>query len=84
MLFSSAGWAWRGGTILSAHRVIVVASNGVNTCKVEEGGKSIIDPHVWNSMQNGVIYVTNVTSALIKTDPEDTADIRKSDESYIQ
>jgi len=63
---------------------VVVASNGVNTRKMEEEGKTVTDPHAWNSMQNGVIYATNVMNALIKADPQDEAEIRKSGERYIQ
>lgn len=63
---------------------VVVASNRVNTRKMEEEGKTVTDPHAWNSMQNGVIYATNVMNALIKADPQDEAEIRKSGERYIQ
>lgn len=78
------GWMDRLISASGYKGTIVVASNGVNTRKMEEDGKTVTDPHAWNSMHNGVIYATNVMNALIKADPEDAADIRKSGESYIQ
>ncbi len=63
---------------------VVVASAGVTTRKMQEEGKVITDPHAWNSLQNGVIYARNVMQALIKADPQDAADIRRSGEHYIE
>ncbi|WP_017347851.1 metal ABC transporter substrate-binding protein [Pantoea sp. A4] len=62
----------------------VVTSAGISTRKMVDDGETITDPHAWNSMANGVVYATNVMNALIKADPEDAADIRKSGERYIQ
>lgn len=62
----------------------VVASRGVSTRSMEEEGKTVTDPHAWNSMYNGVIYATNVMNALIKADPQDADAIRRSGANYIQ
>ncbi len=78
------GWIDRLISASGYKGTVVVASNGVNTRKMEEDGKTITDPHAWNSMHNGVIYATNVMNALIKADPDDAADIRHSGERYIQ
>lgn len=78
------GWMDRLINASGYKGTVVVASNGVNTRKMEEDGKTITDPHAWNSMHNGVIYATNVMNALIKADPDDAADIRHSGERYIQ
>lgn len=78
------GWMDRLISASGYKGTVVVASNGVNTRKMEEDGKTITDPHAWNSMHNGVIYATNVMNALIKVDPDDAADIRHSGERYIQ
>lgn len=78
------GWMDRLISASGYKGTLVVASNGVNTRKMEEDGKTITDPHAWNSMHNGVIYATNVMNALIKADPDDAADIRHSGERYIQ
>ena len=52
---------------------VVVASTGVKprTMIEEEGGKeeTITDPHAWQSLANGKIYVANIRDALIAVDP---------------
>ena len=52
----------------------VVASNGVKplTMVEEEGGKEeeIADPHAWQDLANGKIYVANIRDGLIAIDPE--------------
>ncbi|MEJ4042905.1 metal ABC transporter substrate-binding protein [Erwinia sp. SLM-02] len=61
----------------------VVASSGINTRKMEEDGKTITDPHAWNSMQNGVTYATNVMNALIAADPADADYFCQHGRAYI-
>lgn len=53
---------------------VVVASEGVSprTITEEEDGKAeeITDPHAWQSLANGKIYVANIRDGLIAADPE--------------
>ncbi|TKI07769.1 metal ABC transporter substrate-binding protein [Martelella alba] len=62
----------------------VVASDGVATLHMEEDGKTITDPHAWNSAKNGAIYARNVMNALIAVDPADADYFRKQGGAYIQ
>lgn len=62
---------------------IVVASQGVDTRSMEEDGKTITDPHAWNSAENGSIYASNILQALIAADPQDASEIRQGGEDYI-
>ncbi|ADU68291.1 metal ABC transporter substrate-binding protein [Pantoea sp. At-9b] len=78
------GWMDRLVSASGYKGTLVVASTGINTRKMVDDGKTITDPHAWNSMANGVIYATNVMNALIKADPEDAAAIRQQGENYIQ
>nr|WP_310616300.1 metal ABC transporter substrate-binding protein [Pantoea cypripedii] len=78
------GWMDRLVSASGYKGSLVVASQGINTREMVDDGKTITDPHAWNSMANGVIYATNVMNALIKADPEDAAAIRKQGENYIQ
>jgi zinc/manganese transport system substrate-binding protein len=52
---------------------VVVASKGVKprTMVEDEGGKAetITDPHAWQSLANGKLYVANIRDALIAADP---------------
>ena len=63
---------------------VIIASNGIKTLKVEEDGKTITDPHAWNSMKNGIIYTHNIINALVKADPEHAEDYQKQGHKYIQ
>ena len=62
----------------------VVASTGIKTRKMEEDGKTIIDPHVWNSAANVVIWVGNIEKSLIAADPEDAADFKANAARYAK
>lgn len=59
---------------------IFVSTEGIAPVLVEDE----IDPHAWNSLLNGVIYVQNITAALSEVDP-DHADLYAANaESYIE
>ncbi|SCC11601.1 metal ABC transporter substrate-binding protein [Kosakonia oryziphila] len=62
---------------------LVVASTGVSTHTLEEDGKTVTDPHAWNSAANGVLYAQNILAALVKADPEDEAALNASGQRYI-
>ena len=53
---------------------VVVASSGVTprTMVEEEGGtpETITDPHAWQDLENGKLYVANIRDALIAVDPD--------------
>ncbi len=63
---------------------VVVASNGIKSRTMQEDGKTITDPHAWNSAKNGEIYAKNVMNALIAADPDDAAYFRKHGNAYIK
>ena len=52
---------------------LVVASTGVKTHTLEEDGKTVTDPHAWNSAANGALYAQNILNGLVKADPQDKA-----------
>ncbi|MEW5291183.1 metal ABC transporter substrate-binding protein [Erwinia papayae] len=63
---------------------VIVASDGITTRKMEEDGKTITDPHAWNSMKNGEVYASNVMNALIAADPQDAAYFRQRGSAYLE
>lgn len=63
---------------------IITGSYGINPREIEEHGKTITDPHAWNSALNGAIYARNVMNALIATDPQNADYFRQRGETYIQ
>ncbi len=62
---------------------LVIASHGIHTRTIDGKYNKIIDPHVWNNMNNGIHYVTNVMNALIATDPKDMNYFKKRGKEYI-
>jgi zinc/manganese transport system substrate-binding protein len=66
---------------------VVVASEGVSprTMTEEEGGKAeeITDPHAWQSLANGKLYVANIRDALIAADPDGKAIYEANAAKYL-
>lgn len=60
----------------------VVVSEGINTRTMEEDGKTVTDPHVWNSPVNVKIWVANIEKALSDADPADAAAFKANAERY--
>lgn len=52
--------------------------------KAEHGhNHSAEDPHAWQSLANGVIYVRNIVEGLSAADPTDAAEYKERGEAYI-
>src|SRR4029077_5548721 len=66
---------------------VVVASTGgkPRTMIEEEGGKeeTITDPHAWQSLANGKLYVANIRDALIAVDPAGKATYEANASKYL-
>lgn len=66
---------------------IVEATTGIKPLKLAEeegeqhGGQ---DPHAWQNVANGKIYVTNIRDALIAADKVHADDYRKNAENYLK
>jgi zinc/manganese transport system substrate-binding protein len=62
----------------------VTVSEGIDTRTMEEDGKTVTDPHVWNSPVNVKIWVKNIEKALSDADPADAAAFRTNAERYTK
>ncbi|CAN7202405.1 metal ABC transporter substrate-binding protein [Neorhizobium sp. LjRoot104] len=62
----------------------VVVSQGVNTRSMEEDGRMVTDPHVWNSPVNVKVWVANIEKALSEADPADAGAFKANAEAYLQ
>jgi zinc/manganese transport system substrate-binding protein len=66
---------------------VVVASTSVKprTMVEEEGGKkeTITDPHAWQSLANGKLYVANIRDGLIAVDPDGKATYKVNANTYL-
>ncbi|MBS0249929.1 MAG: zinc ABC transporter substrate-binding protein, partial [Proteobacteria bacterium] len=60
----------------------IVVSNGIKTRTMEEDGKTVTDPHVWNSPVNVKVWVVNIEKALASADPADAADFKANAAAY--
>jgi zinc/manganese transport system substrate-binding protein len=49
---------------------VIVASTGVKPRTMVEDEKTVTDPHAWQSLANGKLYVANIRDGLIAVDPE--------------
>jgi len=64
------GWMDRLVEAAGYKGAVVVASEGVSTRDMDEDGKTITDPHAWQNLGNGLIYVANIAKGLCAADPE--------------
>ncbi len=60
----------------------LVVSTGIKTRTMEDDGKTVTDPHVWNSPVNVKIWVANIEKALASADPADAADFKANAAKY--
>ena len=67
------GWMTRLENSSGFKGTVVVATNGISPRQMIEDEKKITDPHAWQSLANGKIYVANIRDALIAADPEGKA-----------
>jgi zinc/manganese transport system substrate-binding protein len=63
------GWMTRLEESSGFKGTVVVATKGVSPRQMIEDEKKITDPHAWQSLANGKIYVANIRDALIAADP---------------
>ena len=61
----------------------VVASTGVKSRQMVEDEKKITDPHAWQSLANGKLYVSNIRDGLIAVDPEGKAVYEANAAKYL-
>ena len=81
------GWIDRLEKSSSFKGKVVVASTGVapRTMVEEEGGTpvTITDPHAWQDLDNGKLYVINIRDGLIAADPEGKAVYEANAAKYL-
>jgi zinc/manganese transport system substrate-binding protein len=67
------GWMTRLEKSSGFKGTVVTATAGVVPRQMIEVEKKVTDPHAWQSLANGKIYVANIRDALIAADPEGEA-----------
>ena len=61
---------------------VAVAGTGVKSRTMNEDGATITDPHTWQDLSNGRIYVENIATALAAADPPGAAAYRAAATAY--
>ena len=62
---------------------VVTASHGIAPLEMKEGGQKHSDPHAWQNLAGGMVYVVNIRDALIKIDGKHADEYRANTEKYI-
>ena len=61
---------------------VTTASTGVKSRTMEDDGKEITDPHAWQNLANGLIYVKNIADGLCAADAKDCDTFKKNAADY--
>jgi zinc/manganese transport system substrate-binding protein len=61
---------------------VVVATRGVVPLQMTAEGRALPDPHAWQDLANGRIYVENIAAALTAADPGHAADYARRARAY--
>jgi zinc/manganese transport system substrate-binding protein len=61
----------------------VVASKDVKPREMDEEGETVPDPHAWQDLANGHLYVTNIEAALATADPSNAAAYHEAARRYL-
>jgi len=77
------GWMTRLEKSSGFKGTVVTASKGVAPRKMVEDEKTITDPHAWQSLANGKIYVANIRDALIAADPDGKATYEANAQKFL-
>jgi zinc/manganese transport system substrate-binding protein len=76
------GWMERLTSATRFAGKTVVASNGVAPRAIEKDGRRIVDPHAWQNLSNGLVYVRNIADGLCAVSPADCASFRANATAY--
>lgn len=77
------GWLERLVEATGFKGAVVTASDGVKTHKMDEDGETVTDPHAWQSLTNGMLYVTNIKAALCTVDAAGCPTYTSNADAYL-
>jgi zinc/manganese transport system substrate-binding protein len=76
------GWMDRFTGATAFNGTTITASRGVAPRKMQEDGETITDPHAWQNLANGVVYVKNIADGLCEASPADCDKFHANAQSY--
>jgi zinc/manganese transport system substrate-binding protein len=80
------GWITRLVQASGSSAPMIVVSKGIKPRRMEEEdhpGRTVTDPHAWQSIANAKVYVANIRDGLIKVDPAGTSEYEANAKSYL-
>jgi zinc/manganese transport system substrate-binding protein len=81
------GWMGRLVKASGYKGQVVVASQGITPRTMideDQGGKKIRDPHAWQDLSNGKLYVANIEKALSQADPAGAETYQANAQAYTK
>lgn len=79
---SFEGWMQRLAEASGTKAETIITSTGVTPRSMEDDGKTVTDPHAWQNLANGRIYVKNIATALEHAIPDEAKAIAKRAAAY--
>ena len=77
------GWIGRLVEASGTKAPTIVAGRGINSRKMAEEGRQVIDPHAWQSIANAKIYVANIRDGLSQADPAGQSVYAANAQAYL-
>jgi zinc/manganese transport system substrate-binding protein len=77
------GWMTRLEKSSGFKGTVVTASKGIAPREMVEDEKTVTDPHAWQDLANGRIYVANIRDALIAADPNGKATYEANAQKFL-
>ncbi len=78
------GKSWMATLAKDANKPLITTTDGVKPLEINEGGKTVLDPHAWFSPRNVAIYVNNITKAFQQFDPDNTYEYQARAKLFLQ
>jgi zinc/manganese transport system substrate-binding protein len=76
------GWLDRLVGATNYTNPVITAAQGIKTHTMDEDGTIVTDPHAWQSLANGLVYVANIKAGLCKVDPDGCPTYTANAEAY--
>jgi len=77
------GWMTRLEKSSGFKGTVVTASKGITPREMVADDKTVTDPHAWQDLANGKIYVANIRDALIAADPGGKATYEANAQKFL-
>src|SRR3569833_2653530 len=76
------GWMDRFVQSTGYKGTLIVTSDGVKSHTMVDDGETVTDPHAWQSLQNGILYIENITKGLCAVDADGCTTYQANAKAY--